>query len=108
MKDNADFSRDNFAAKVSDTSFQDRVRGVPLGGAIGVAFGYSLEFIPSEADIKTTYGASGLTEYDLSYPWLDENRVRAETVFSPTRLYSMVVRSSTTATDVALLCVSLP
>ena len=69
-----DSFRENFSSEVSDISFRDRVRGTLFGGAIGDAFGYPLEFIPSKADIKAKYGASGLTEYDLSYPWLDESQ----------------------------------
>ena len=38
---------------------QDKVRGSLMGGAIGDAFGYPLEFIPSMADIKTKYGQNG-------------------------------------------------
>ncbi|MDE6561345.1 MAG: ADP-ribosylglycohydrolase family protein [Muribaculaceae bacterium] len=61
---------------------QDKIRGSLMGGAIGDAFGYPLEFIPSRADIKAKYGDSGLTEYDLSYPWLDEGQRFQKALFS--------------------------
>ncbi|MDE5886023.1 MAG: ADP-ribosylglycohydrolase family protein [Muribaculaceae bacterium] len=77
-----DLLRENFAAVASDLSFRDRVRGVLLGGAIGDAFGYPLEFVCLKADIKEKYGESGLTEYDLSYPWLDESQRFQKALFS--------------------------
>ena len=61
---------------------QDKIRGALMGGAIGDAFGYPLEFISSETDIKAKYGESGLTEYDLSYPWLDESQRFQKALFS--------------------------
>ena len=63
-------------------TFQDRIRGSLLGGAIGDAFGYPLEFIPTFADIRKKYGESGLTEYDLRYPWLDEGFRFQKALFS--------------------------
>lgn len=52
--------------------FQDKCRGSIVGGAIGDALGYPVEFIYSFEEIQAKYGDGGITEYDLSYPWLDE------------------------------------
>lgn len=43
---------------------QDKCRGSLLGGAIGDALGYAVEFF-SWHTIKNRYGESGITEYDL-------------------------------------------
>lgn len=42
----------------------DKIRGCMLGGAIGDAMGYPVEF-KSLSDIKNTYGNNGITEYVL-------------------------------------------
>lgn len=51
---------------------QDKCRGSLVGGAIGDAFGYPVEFVYSFEEIRYRYGEEGVTAYDLSYPWLDE------------------------------------
>lgn len=51
---------------------QDKCRGSLVGGAIGDAFGYPVEFVNSFEEIRAKYGEEGVTEYDKSYPWLDE------------------------------------
>lgn len=51
---------------------QDKIRGSLVGGAIGDAFGYPVEFVNSFEEICAKYGDNGINEYDLSYPWLDE------------------------------------
>ena len=43
----------------------DQIRGSLIGGAIGDALGYAVEF-SSEAEIFETYGPDGITEYALS------------------------------------------
>lgn len=50
----------------------DKCRGSLVGGAIGDALGYPVEFVESFEKIRAIYGGDGLTRYDLSYPWLDE------------------------------------
>lgn len=50
---------------------QDKCRGSLIGGAIGDALGYPVEFVYSFEEIKAKYGEDGITEYDKSYPWLD-------------------------------------
>ncbi|MGM9853543.1 MAG: ADP-ribosylglycohydrolase family protein [Muribaculaceae bacterium] len=52
--------------------FQDKCRGSLVGGAIGDALGYPVEFVNSFEEIKAEYGEDGITAYDTSYPWLDE------------------------------------
>lgn len=53
-------------------NLQDKCRGSLIGGAIGDAFGYPVEFVNSFEEIKAKYGEEGITAYDTSYPWLDE------------------------------------
>lgn len=51
---------------------QDKCRGSLLGGAIGDAFGYPVEFVNSFEEIRARYGENGIEDYDLSYPWLED------------------------------------
>ena len=53
-------------------NLRDKCRGSLIGGAIGDAFGYPVEFVGSFDEIRARYGDNGITEYDMSYPWLDE------------------------------------
>lgn len=53
-------------------SLQNKCRGSLIGGAIGDAFGYPVEFVNSFEEIKAKYGEEGITAYDTSYTWLDE------------------------------------
>lgn len=57
---------------------QDKIRGSLVGGAVGDAFGYPVEFVCSFQDIQAKYGDEGITEYDLSYPWLDGKIAKAQ------------------------------
>ena len=50
---------------------KDKCRGSLVGGAVGDALGYPVEFIDSFNEIRTKYGENGLTEYDISYTWPD-------------------------------------
>lgn len=52
-------------------NIQDKCRGSLIGGAIGDALGYPVEFM-SYAEILAKYGEDGITAYDTSYPWLDD------------------------------------
>ena len=52
--------------KMKETEVKlDQIRGSMIGGAIGDALGYAVEF-SSENEIFGTYGADGITEYKLS------------------------------------------
>lgn len=53
-------------------NLRDKCRGSLISGAIGDALGYPVEFVYSFEEIKAKYGEEGITEYDKSYPWLDE------------------------------------
>lgn len=53
-------------------NLRDKCRGSLIGGAIGDALGYPVEFVNSYAEIQAKYGEEGITVYDTSYPWLDE------------------------------------
>lgn len=45
-------------------SRQDKIRGSLLGGAIGDALGYPVEFM-SYSQIKSKYGEEGITRFEL-------------------------------------------
>lgn len=45
-------------------ALQDRVRGSLIGGAVGDALGYAIEFY-NETALFTTYGRQGIREYEL-------------------------------------------
>lgn len=53
-------------------TLQDRIRGSLIGGAIGDALGYPVEFIYSFGEIQKRYGERGITRLDSSQHWLDE------------------------------------
>lgn len=53
-------------------NLKDKCRGSLVGGAIGDALGYPVEFVYSFKEIQAKYGDNGITGYDLSYRWLDE------------------------------------
>lgn len=57
---------------------QDKVRGSLVGGAIGDAFGYPVEFIYSFREIQIQYGEDGITRYDMRYPWIAGKRDKAQ------------------------------
>lgn len=69
-----DFYRDEDAAEVaraldekkSTETHLDQIRGSLFGGAVGDALGYTIEFW-QENDIFSTYGKSGITEYELKH-----------------------------------------
>lgn len=41
-----------------------------VGGAIGDAFGYHVEFVRSFDEMRAKHDDNGVVEYDLFYPWL--------------------------------------
>lgn len=61
---------------------QDKCRGSLIGGAIGDALGYPIEFIYSFEEIRAKYGEKGLIEYDKSYPWLEDYLRHYKALFS--------------------------
>ena len=52
--------------------FQERLRGSLIGGAIGDALGYPVEFIDSFEDIQSHYGQRGITRLDTSMWGMEE------------------------------------
>lgn len=58
-------------------NLKDKCRGSLVGGAIGDALGYPVEFVYSFKEIQAKYGDNGIAGYDMSYPWLDETLGKA-------------------------------
>lgn len=48
-------------------TLQDRIRGSLIGGAIGDALGYPVEFIDFFVDIQARYGERGITRFELGH-----------------------------------------
>ena len=48
-------------------TLQDRIRGSLIGGAIGDALGYPVEFFSSYERIQARYGTRGITRFDMEY-----------------------------------------
>lgn len=49
---------------MTQKQLQDKIRGSLVGGAIGDAFGYPVEFVNSFEEIRAKYGEDGITDYD--------------------------------------------
>ncbi len=65
-----------------ETTLQDRIRGSLIGGAIGDALGYPIEFIFSYKTIQARYGENGITRLDTHQLWLPEEEQAGKAVFS--------------------------
>ena len=63
-------------------ALQDRIRGSLIGGAIGDALGYPVEFIYSFEGIQARYGERGITRLDTKQHWLDETEQAGKAVLS--------------------------
>lgn len=63
-------------------TLQDRIRGSLIGGAIGDALGYPVEFIYSFEDIQARYGERGITRLDTKQHWLGEDEQAGKAVVS--------------------------
>ena len=61
---------------------QDRIRGSLIGGAIGDALGYPVEFIYSFEGIQARYGERGITRLDTKQFWLDDEQQSGKAVVS--------------------------
>lgn len=59
------------------TRQQDKIRGSLIGGAIGDALGYPVEFIFSYEGIQKRYGENGITRFDLSHYWDNSENSKA-------------------------------
>lgn len=64
------------------SKLQDKCRGSLIGGAIGDAFGYPVEFVYSFNAIRFKYSEDGVTEYDTRYPWLGSSVRHDKALFS--------------------------
>lgn len=63
-------------------TLQDRIRGSLIGGAIGDALGYPIEFIYSFEGIQARYGERGITRLDTKQFWLDDEEQNGKAVVS--------------------------
>ena len=63
-------------------TLQDRIRGSLIGGAIGDALGYPVEFIHTFKQIQARYGERGITRLDTEQPWLDGSEQEGKAVVS--------------------------
>lgn len=63
-------------------NLQDRIRGSLIGGAIGDALGYPVEFIYSFGKIQAKYGLRGITRLDTHEFWLDGDKQSRKAVVS--------------------------
>ena len=63
-------------------TLQDRIRGSLIGGAIGDALGYPVEFIFSFEGIQSRYGERGITRLDTKQFWLDDEEQCGKAVVS--------------------------
>ena len=63
-------------------NLQDRIRGSLIGGAIGDALGYSVEFMYSFEEIQGRYGERGITRLDVRRHWVDEGDQTEKAVVS--------------------------
>jgi len=63
-------------------TLQDRIRGSLVGGAIGDALGYPVEFIYSFGEIQKRYGERGITRLDTKQHWLEEAEQAGKAVVS--------------------------
>ena len=55
-----------------DKNKKDKIRGSLIGGAVGDALGYPVEFISSYSGIKKRYGDNGITRLDTTQWWLPD------------------------------------
>lgn len=63
-------------------NLQDRIRGSLIGGAIGDALGYPVEFMSSFEEIQSRYGERGITRLDVRRHWVDEGDQTEKAVVS--------------------------
>jgi len=63
-------------------TIQDRIRGSLIGGAIGDALGYPVEFIYSFEEIQKRYGERGITRLDTNQHWLPKEKQVGKAVVS--------------------------
>ena len=65
---------------ITINTLQDRIRGSLIGGAIGDALGYPVEFIYSFEEIQSKYGERGITRLDTSQLWFESEKQSGKAV----------------------------
>ena len=63
-------------------TLQDKIRGSLVGGAVGDALGYPVEFVSSYKAIQHQYGEQGITRLDSNQRWLKPGDQTAKAVIS--------------------------
>ena len=63
-------------------TLQNRIRGSLIGGAVGDALGYPVEFVYSFKEIQDRYGERGITRMDTKQHWLGEDEQVGKAVVS--------------------------
>ena len=67
-------------------TLQDRIRGSLIGGAIGDALGYPVEFIDSFNEIQSQYGEHGITRLEVRWTEVDAVSVGKSVVSDDTQM----------------------
>lgn len=67
---------------MDERTIKDRIRGSLIGGAVGDAFGYPVEFMSSYGSIQEKYGANGISRLDTSMWWQVEDNGNGKAVIS--------------------------
>jgi len=63
-------------------TLQDRIHGSLIGGAVGDALGYPVEFIYSFGEIQKRYGERGIIRLDTRQHWLEDAEQAGKAVVS--------------------------
>ncbi len=67
-------------------TLQDRIRGSLIGGAIGDALGYPVEFLYTMRMIQNQYGERGITRLDTKKHWIGEGQSGKAVVSDDTQM----------------------
>lgn len=59
---------------MENNKLKDRIRGSLIGGAIGDALGYPVEFIYSYSELQKMYGENGITRFDKTQWWTEDTK----------------------------------
>ena len=65
-----------------NTLIKTKLRGSLLGGAVGDALGYPVEFTNSYKGIQSHYGPEGITRYDIRLQWIPGHEGEAKALIS--------------------------
>lgn len=60
---------------MNQKELQNRSRGSLVAGATGDALCYPVEFIYHFDEFIAKYGESGIAEYNIHYPWLENEPI---------------------------------